>query len=424
MLLLQAPLSRSRLRARQNPGGWTWRFSVWGMCLVICGAVTSCRTPPPAPQLTQIDSGLAYTHQRVKWPRRSIHVVRLDRSTGAFELRSVHAQGTALGVSPVSELAESLHLDEGAPILAVNGDFYQLKGNPYAGDPRGLQIVDGELISAPNGKISFWIDADGQPHVATVTPHFEVTWPDGTTTRLGVNERRMTNMVVLYTPAVGPSTLTTSGYELILEPFNDGPWLPLRIGQTRLACVRRAKYFGSTRLGPDDLVLSIDPMQTNGLPDVKAGAVVELSLATTPNLRGARMALSGGPILVHEGRRQALPRPAVKGPMPREYQSMREQHPRTALGWNDRFFYLVVVDGRQRKLSHGMKLRELADYMIQLGCQEAINLDGGGSSTLWYNGAVLNRPSDGWEREVANALVVVWKPASQGGAKSAGPWPQ
>jgi hypothetical protein len=368
-----------------------------------------------------MDAGLAYANQRIKLPKRSIHVVRLDRTTATFELRSVHAQGTALGVSPVSELTESLNLEGALPTVAVNGDFFQLKGNPYAGDPRGLQVADGELISAPNGKISFWIDSDGQPHVATVKPRFEVTWPNGTTSRLGLNERRLTNMVVLYTPAVGPSTLTGGGYELLLEPEKDGPWLPLRIGQTLMARVRRVKYFGSARLGPESLVLSIDGMQTNGLPDVRAGAVVELSLATTPDLSGTRVALSGGPILVHEGRRQELPKPTVKGPMPHEYRSMRELHPRTALGWNDRYFYLVVVDGRQRKLSNGMKLRELADYMISLGCQEAVNLDGGGSSTLWYNGAVLNSPSDGWEREVANALVVVRKAALQLKARSPGP---
>jgi exopolysaccharide biosynthesis protein len=135
-----------------------------------------------------------------------------------------------------------------------------------------------------------------------------------------------------------------------------------------------------------------------------------LSLATSPDLSGARTAIGGGPHLVHQARRLELPRPITKGRWPHEFAAMRERHPRTALGWNDRYLYLVVVDGRQRKLSRGMTLSELADYLIGLGCQEAINLDGGGSSTLWCNGRVLNSPSDGWEREVANALVVVRHP--------------
>src|SRR6185436_8105455 len=85
-----------------------------------------------------------------------------------------------------------------------------------------------------------------------------------------------------------------------------------------------------------------------------------------------------------------------------------EKHPRTALGWSQKEFIWVEVDGR-RKDSIGMTLNELGAFMIELGCTEAINLDGGGSSTIWFDGKVRNRPSDGTERPVANALVLVRK---------------
>jgi exopolysaccharide biosynthesis protein len=70
---------------------------------------------------------------------------------------------------------------------------------------------------------------------------------------------------------------------------------------------------------------------------------------------------------------------------------------------------MVSVDGRLKNISVGMTLNELADYMSDLGCVEAMNLDGGGSSTLWYDGKVQNRPCDGYERPVANSLVVLLK---------------
>ena len=88
---------------------------------------------------------------------------------------------------------------------------------------------------------------------------------------------------------------------------------------------------------------------------------------------------------------------------------MRERHPRTAIGWNDSYFYLVTVDGRQPHLSVGMTLNELARYLVSLGCREAMNLDGGGSTTMWVGGSVVNRPSDGEERAVANALILLRK---------------
>jgi hypothetical protein len=92
-------------------------------------------------------------------------------------------------------------------------------------------------------------------------------------------------------------------------------------------------------------------------------------------------------------------------------------HPRTAIGYskNGRYLYLVVVDGRQPLYSEGITLKELADLMIALGAQYAMNLDGGGSSTMVVEGKdgrprTLNSPIDnyipGRERPVANHLGI------------------
>jgi hypothetical protein len=96
---------------------------------------------------------------------------------------------------------------------------------------------------------------------------------------------------------------------------------------------------------------------------------------------------------------------------------------------------LVTVDGRQPKWSVGMTLGQFASLFRSLGATWALNLDGGGSSTTWANGRVVNRPSDGYERAVSSALLVL--PASDPGevepapdpptgislAKIASPWP-
>lgn len=92
-------------------------------------------------------------------------------------------------------------------------------------------------------------------------------------------------------------------------------------------------------------------------------------------------------------------------------------HPRTAVGYskNGRYLYLVVVDGRQPFYSDGITIKELADLMISLGAQYAMNLDGGGSSTMVVEGKdgnprVLNSPVDDFlprqERPVANHLGI------------------
>ena len=85
------------------------------------------------------------------------------------------------------------------------------------------------------------------------------------------------------------------------------------------------------------------------------------------------------------------------------------RHPRTAVGYNDNFIFFVTVDGRQPGYSIGMDLNELAGFLKKLSATEAINLDGGGSTTMWAGGKIRNRPSDGRVRPIANALIVYSK---------------
>jgi len=66
----------------------------------------------------------------------------------------------------------------------------------------------------------------------------------------------------------------------------------------------------------------------------------------------------------------------------------------------------VTVDGLQEGYSAGMSLPELAGFLKELGADDALNLDGGGSTTMWVNGHICNRPSDGRIRPIANALLL------------------
>ncbi|NQV40828.1 MAG: phosphodiester glycosidase family protein [Candidatus Marinimicrobia bacterium] len=87
--------------------------------------------------------------------------------------------------------------------------------------------------------------------------------------------------------------------------------------------------------------------------------------------------------------------------------SIPEVHPRTAAGITpDGDLILLLIDGRQL-ISRGVDLPELAQIMLELGCKDAINLDGGGSSALVVNGFLLNRPAGKTvEREVMSAIAV------------------
>ena len=118
----------------------------------------------------------------------------------------------------------------------------------------------------------------------------------------------------------------------------------------------------------------------------------------------ARQIIAGSDILLQDGQTVVAP----------ESSFAKSRHPRTAVGLsnNGKTMILVVVDGRSAGRAVGMSLSELTDLMRTLGCHDALNLDGGGSSELLLrdpkNGQlqVRNRPSDGRERAVANVLGV------------------
>ncbi|MBO5698071.1 MAG: phosphodiester glycosidase family protein [Alistipes sp.] len=137
-----------------------------------------------------------------------------------------------------------------------------------------------------------------------------------------------------------------------------------------------------------------------------------MSAPPTANTEGAALwepeqAIGGGPMLVYDGENVAM-----------EYYYREIMHtggtagtsrqPRTAVGGTkDGKLMLVVCDGRGENGSNGLKLSELADIFVEAGMDYAINLDGGGSSTIvGYDGEVSNSPSDGSQRSVPTVVVV------------------
>lgn len=347
-------------------------------------------------RLAKPERSISYTNEvnsDVPW---SIHIVKIDRARSDLRFYTTLGGGEVMGTDVVSAQVKSVPREFGKPLAAINGDFYD-DAEDYPVRPHDVQIRQGEVLTQPAGHSSFWIGADGQPQMTNVFSRFRIVWPDGKTTPFGLNMARSNDAAVLFTSPIGKSTRTKGGIEYVLEKSNAGDWLPLRIGKTYAARVRSVQTTGDSPVDHETMVLSIGPKLAATLPALRGGAMLQLITETFPDLAGADFAIGGGPALVKNGKVMTW-----KG-------WIHLRHPRTALGWSKSHFFLVQVDGRQLDLSVGMTFAELADYMIKLGCEEAMNLDGGGSSTLWAFGAVRNSPSEGEERPAPNALVVVKK---------------
>ena len=373
------------------------------------GVAAAERVPERAPRqlyklrYSKVFPGLDYARVRdtnVPW---SIHIVRLDRHRKDFEIITTLGKGKIQGLATLSQQLAALRPEIGQPLAAINGDFFLIKPGPYQGDPEGVQIINRELVSAPADKC-FWAEANGRLHIGVVYPRLEVIWPNGNQTPLALNQTPPPDGATLFTPTFGDTTEATNATELVLEKIAGQAWLPLHVDETYRARVREIHPAGNSPLARELMVLTVTGTTTTNLAAVKRGDLVRLTTATSVNISKATLALGGGPVLVRNGKEEAWP--SKKGIA--DY--VQPRHPRTAIGFNARYLYLVAVDGRQPELSVGMSLVELASLLKQIGCTDALNLDGGGSTTFWLNGKVMNSPSDKHERAIANALVILRAP--------------
>lgn len=340
-----------------------------------------------------VERGYAYVHDEVSEIPWSIHVFKLARSRAEFSFSTTFGATNHIGMSTLSDQLRALDPDLGQPVAAVNGDFYTNESNA-PGDPRDLQIHQGELVSAPAGHACFWLDAAGRPNSTNVVSLLACAFPNGVRRSMGLNEAREADALVLYTQRMGTSTRTQGGVELVVEPIGPNAGLPLRAELEITVKVRSVRRAGDSPIPSDAWILSLGQTVATKVPELREGMILQIETRTLPSMAGVQTAIGGGPTLVRGGRAM-------------EWSGILMRHPRTAIGWNKEFIYLVEVDGRQSKLSVGMTFPELAAYLVKLGCEEAMNLDGGGSATLWVRGNVMNSPSEGKERPGANSLVVL-----------------
>jgi hypothetical protein len=355
------------------------------------------------PEYREVIPGVRYSHISVPEVPWSIHVTKFDYSRPELRLATTLGQGTVFGLSTLVDQIKSLPPEVGQPIAGINADFFIMAKRGYQGDPHGLHIMNGELVSSPGKEMTFWVDASGKPHVAKVMSKAKIIWPDGREMPIGINEEPTNNIPALLAPILGPTTRNTNLLELVLERDGEGPWLPLRANELYSARVSEIRPSGNTTLSPGRIVLSFTKKAAARLPKLTVGMRLKISTELLPVMRGIQLAVGGQPILVAGGK--SLTRlPSGK------LDHMHQRNPRTAIGWNSQEMFFVVVDGRKPGLSMGMTMPEMGDLMVNLGCTDALNLDGGGSTTMWLEGKVINRPSEGSERHIGNTLILVRKP--------------
>ncbi|MCP2256805.1 Calcineurin-like phosphoesterase [Streptoalloteichus tenebrarius] len=331
----------------------------------------------PGLTLTQFDQFAARG-----WARGD--ALSVDLGEPALHARYLGPHGVSAR-EPLSEQAASA-----GAIAGVNGDFFDINAT---GAPLGVGVSDGRLLHGPaqghNGVVAV-DDHQRLGRVAEIFLHGAITLPDGrelATTNLN-SPVVAENGIGLYTSLWGPASRHTA----VGEARNT---VEIELQDDVVVAVRSRPAEGPIPAGRT-VVLARDA-GAEALAGVKAGDRVRVRYQ--PRGDAASVAVGGLQVLVRDGVVQPLDDTAM--------------HPRTAVGFSadGRRMTMVTVDGRQAD-SRGMTLLELARLMRSLGAHHALNLDGGGSSTLLARQpgdsavTVHNAPSDGGERPVPNGLGI------------------
>ena len=341
--------------------------------------------------------GVTYT-KRVQFTPHGpvvLNVMTAPKPGGLYSLQPVLSNESIVGREKVTDMQRRLSAT--ATVAGVNGDLF----NWNDGHPSGVLIRNGVLEHPPAAdRTSVGIASDGTLHPDRVSllGYWRGT---GSRLRLGLNDPPSENGYALFTRAYGATTPAESGAaEVVLHPF---PNVTANTDLVGTVADVVSPSSGKTPIPADGAVLQARGSGAFRLAgDAALGSTLSIRYTLNPTWDGIVGAVGGGPLIVRDGRLVSRANEAFSTAQ------LSPHDPRTAVGQReDGKIIMVAVDGRQPGYSAGVTNLELAQAMMQLGAVTASALDAGGSTTMAFDGKLLNSPSDrGGERSVAEALLI------------------
>lgn len=323
-----------------------------------------------------------------------INVLKLDLTKVRLDV--VHALDSAIGLEKTSSIAARY-----GAFAAINAGFFRLDKSIFAGDATGILAINNELYSdSYSGRVALMIENNPDRtrvsiERANITDVIEV---NGKSFDVGRNRERRENDLVLFSNNFNYTTLTgNGGIEFFIEA---GKVVKIVDGK------------GSGKIPPGGYILSASgKMREELMALIQTGTkIIHFVKQTSPTdlmtgtlFKTAEDIIGGVPQLIRSGK--------IEITWEQEKSSkdfVETRHPRTAVArLKDGKFLMVTIDGRQKGYSVGMNLNELAAFLFESGATDAMNLDGGGSTTMFLDGKIVNKPSDKeGERSVSDAILV------------------
>ncbi len=322
---------------------------------------------------------------------QDIHVIQADLEQPylKFDVLS-HEKGKSYRENPYTA---AINADA---VATLNADFFVTKsGETNRGSAIGLEIKDGIMRTSPAAyedmNVLYQTKEDMGLHFNPFTYSFTITAPDGSTAPITViNKYDDLTGIVMYTKDWGEKTNGSAGnvMEVVVE---DG------------VITAKNQDAGPVTIPENGYVLTFDiGINTFVKDNFEVGDPVVLTMSTTPNYEEIQTAVGGGGMILANGKVPDSFSHVIAG-----------TQPRSAVGIDKtgKIMTLVAVDGR-RTGAVGMTMTQLGYLMAELGCYNAMNLDGGGSTLMAVKEAdgshvVANTPSDGGKRAVTNSIGIL-----------------
>jgi exopolysaccharide biosynthesis protein len=386
-----------------------YRFQKLSLCLLLLAALASSAFASAITK--QLAEGVTLYQEINTTPgaEQIVNLVSVDPKVEGVEVKAAVGRDVILNDEPAKgcETIGALTERRGA-VVGINADFFPM-GTDSAGDPLGVCIIDGELVSEPSYRHAVAaILNDGTCVFDNPIWKASLTLKSGVSRQIdGINRNRETNQVIAYTSIFYSTTRSKyKGTEIICTSED----LPVRCGSDiKLTVVEVREDSVSSPIPENGMVLSAGGpaahfLKSNLKPGDTFTVRFDISSTNGVDWTQVKQAVGGRPWILKDGKEY----------ISMEYEKIgasfsTTRHPRSAIGRSaDGKTMLVTVDGRQG-ISKGVSLPELSAIMKRLGAVDAINLDGGGSTTLSYRGSVINSPSGGIQRTVANGVLVFAK---------------
>ena len=333
-----------------------------------------------------------------------VSVMEVDLKNPYVQFETVLGSEKAVGCETPTSMVARNTLPGHEVIGATNGDFYMTSPPAEVGMPRCGQLRRNEVVVNPVGSASFILDDQKRPYVDRINFQAQATHAGNTFRVHTVNMLRLEyentggNQTFLFTNSYGPSTYACSHGKLVLiapkgEPF---AWRPNAVEQCVVEEVIDAA--GAITIPQGKAYMWMQGTDVTRAEAMHVGDEVSISLrvslASQPGLQVNFKESIGGSnhIIMRNGKYE---------------DAWDERHPRTMIGFtaDSTRMMLVVVDGRSLS-SAGVTMSEAFNIFTELGCANAVNLDGGGSTCMVVNDEVVNTPSDGPIRAVGNGCIL------------------